>query len=119
MKFKPALWRPIALVLSAINLIGVGMAAGDAEGWHAGIHAVLALAFGLWAMRLGQPAGGSDLAGVRQQLEQQAAALEDAGATVAGLSAQLAELHERVDFTERVLAQVRDRPAMGAPERRE
>src|SRR5688572_14351804 len=34
MTFKPAIWRPIAVVLSAINLLGAGFAAGSAEPWH-------------------------------------------------------------------------------------
>lgn len=118
MTFKPALWRPIAVVLSAINLVGVGVAAGAAEPWHAAVHAVLALAFGLWAQRLGRAPSGSELARMQQQLEQQTAALEDAQATLANQSGQLAELHERVDFAERVLAQVRDRRAVGTPEKR-
>ena len=57
MTFKPALWQPIAVVLGAVNLVAVGFAAGDAEPWHAGIHAALALAFGLWAQRLRQGQG--------------------------------------------------------------
>jgi hypothetical protein len=119
MTVKPAFWRPVAVVLSAINLVGVGFAAASADPWwHAAIHAGLALAFGLWAQRLGQARGGSDLARVQQQLEQQAAALQDAQATLASQSAQLAELHERVDFAERVLVQVRDRPALDTPDQR-
>ena len=31
MTFKPALWRPIAFVLSVVNLVAVGFAAGAAE----------------------------------------------------------------------------------------
>src|SRR2546427_9688636 len=59
MTFKPAVWYPIALVLTAINLAGAGFAAGTTEPWHATIHAVLALGFGLWAQRLRRaPRGG-------------------------------------------------------------
>src|SRR5437762_2250697 len=54
MTFKPALWFPIAVVLSVANLVGVGFAAASAEGAHAAIHAGLALLFGLWAQRLGR-----------------------------------------------------------------
>ena len=54
MTFKPALWRPIAAVLSVVNLGAVGFAAGAAEPWHATIHAGLALAFAAWAQRLGR-----------------------------------------------------------------
>jgi hypothetical protein len=109
MTFKPALWQPIAVVLTVINLIGVAAATMP---WHATVHAVLALGFGLWAQRLRQGAG-ADLGAVRQQMEEQAAALEEAQRMLAGQSTQLAELHERVDFAERVLSQVRDRSALG------
>ena len=52
MTFKPAIWRPIAFVLSVINLVAVGLAAGAAEPWHAAGHATLALAFSLTASGL-------------------------------------------------------------------
>ena len=55
MTFKPRIWRPIAIGLSAVNLVAVGFAANGAEGWHAGVHAALALALGLWAQRMGTP----------------------------------------------------------------
>jgi hypothetical protein len=95
MTFKPAIWYPIAVALSAINLAGVGFAAGQAEPWHATIHAALALAFGLWARRLRQGPGGSE---VQARLE----ALE---AEVSKLQQELSETQERLDFAERVLAQ--------------
>ncbi len=60
MTFKPAIWRPIAIVLSAANLVGVGFATGEAEPLHATIHAALALAFGLWVPRLGKAPVGSE-----------------------------------------------------------
>src|SRR2546422_380015 len=53
MTFKPAIWYPIAVVLSVFNLVSVAIVA---EPWHATIHAVLALGFGLWAQRLRQRA---------------------------------------------------------------
>ena len=52
-------------------------------------------------------ASDSELAQLKEQLE-------DTQATVAGQATQLAELQERVDFAERTLAQVRNRPALGA-----
>ncbi|MBI4421543.1 MAG: hypothetical protein HY560_12025 [Gemmatimonadetes bacterium] len=118
MTFKPALWHPIAVVLSVFNFAGFGFAVGSAEPWHATAHAVLALAFWLWAQRLRQGPGASELARVKQQLEQQAAALEDTRTTLADQSTQLAELQERVDFAERLLAQARDRMALGTREER-
>jgi hypothetical protein len=51
----------------------------------------------------------SDLARISHQLDRQAAALEDAQNTLANQETQLAELQERLDFTERMLAQGRDR----------
>ncbi len=56
MTFKPAIWYPIGLVLSVINLVGVWFAARSSEPWHATIRAALALAFALWAQRLRQRA---------------------------------------------------------------
>ncbi|MFL5535400.1 MAG: hypothetical protein ACJ8AP_06840 [Gemmatimonadales bacterium] len=52
MTFKAKIWQPIAVVLSAVNLVAVGFAAGAAEPYHSAVHAALALGFGLWAQRL-------------------------------------------------------------------
>jgi predicted nucleic acid-binding Zn-ribbon protein len=60
----------------------------------------------------GRGASRSELAQLREQLEQQAAELEDAQNSVASQSTQLAELQERLDFAERLLAQGRDRAAL-------
>jgi hypothetical protein len=95
MTFKPAIWRPIAFVLSVINLVAVGFAAGSAEPWHATTHAALALAFGLWAQRLRQVPGGSE----------QQAQLDALEADVSNLGRELSEAQERLDFAERLLAQ--------------
>ena len=98
MTFKPAIWHPIALALSALNLVGVGFAAGATEPWHAGIHAVLGLAFWSWAQRLRQPMG---VAGDPERLE----TLE---LEVGQIRRELVEAQERLDFTERMLAQGRE-----------
>jgi hypothetical protein len=82
-------------VLSAANLVGVGFAAGEPQPWHAASLAALALAFGLWAQRLRLGPGGSE----RQ------APMEGLEADVDSLRAEVAELHERMDFAERLLAQ--------------
>lgn len=95
MTFKPSLWRPIALVLSAINLVAVGFAAGAAEPWHAGIHAALALGFGLWAQRLRESPAESEPQARLELLESE----------VSELRRELSETQERLDFAERVLAQ--------------
>ena len=95
MNFKPAIWFPIAVVLSVINLAGAGFAARAAEPWHATTHAVLALAFGLWAQRLRPGTGGGEVQ----------ARLEAIESEVSNLGRELGELQERLDFAERLLAQ--------------
>jgi hypothetical protein len=107
MTFKPAIWRPIAIVLSAINVAGVAFAARSAEPWHATIHAALALAFGLWAQHLRQGGTGGSEGQAR---------FESVEAEVSGLRRELSELQERLDFTERVLAQGPESRRVG-PER--
>lgn len=102
MTFKPAIWYPIAAVLSVINLVAVGFAAAEAnpDPWHAGIHAALALAFGLWAQRLRQRRGASELQAPLEVAE----ALEAIEAEMSQLRQELGETQERLDFAERVLA---------------
>jgi outer membrane murein-binding lipoprotein Lpp len=101
MTFKPAVWRPIAIALSGINLVAVGFAAAAAEGWHAGTHAALALAFGLWAQRM-RPEASAQPAGGVSELEARLEALEQ---DFSGVRQELNEAQERLDFAERVLAQ--------------
>jgi hypothetical protein len=99
MTFKSKFWQPTAIALSALNLIGVGFAAGQAEPWHAGAHATLALLLGLWAQRLrrgGQPG--------EQHIELQSG-LEALEFEVSRMREELSETQERLDFAERVLAQ--------------
>ena len=95
MTFKPAIWYPIAVVLSVINLVGAGFAVGQAQPLHATVHVALALAFGLWAQRLRQGPGGSELQDGLEALE----------AEVSTLRQELGETQERLDFAERLLAQ--------------
>lgn len=58
----------------------------------------------------------SELAQIRDQFDHQAALLDETQAALAAQSAQLAELQERLDFAERLLTQVRNRPALGPGE---
>ncbi|HEY7682051.1 MAG TPA: hypothetical protein VH879_05375 [Gemmatimonadales bacterium] len=95
MIFKRAIWYPIAVVLSVVNVAAVWFAARPAEPWHATIHAALAVAFGLWAQRLRQGPGGSELQAGLEALELEMNALRQ----------ELGETQERLDFAERMLAQ--------------
>jgi hypothetical protein len=104
MTFKARLWQPLAVVLSAINLVAVGFAASTAEPWHAGLHAGLGLAFGLWAQRLRQQRPG------KYDREERLDLLES---EVTSLRQELTEAQERLDFTERVLAQDRETRRVG------
>ena len=105
MTFKPALWRPIAVVLSGLNVVAVGFAAASAEAWHAGTHAALALAFGLWAQRMRPSPTGRD-----GEIEERVEALE---LEVGSLRQELAEAQERLDFAERLLAQASETRRLG------
>ena len=48
-----------------------------------------------------------------QQLQDQSAVLADAQATIATQAEAIQELHERVDFAERILTQVREKGMIG------
>ena len=106
MTFKPAIWYPIAVVLSVLNWAGAGFAVGAAEPLHATIHAALALAFGLWAQRLRQGPVAGEVAARLEALESE----------VGNLRQELSETQERLDFAERVLAQAPETRRVG-PER--
>ena len=97
MTFKSRIWQPVAIGLSAVNLVAVGFAASGAEPWHAAVHSVLALAFGLGAERLRQRrvTAGGDLDSGLEALE----------LDVSELRRELTEVQERLDFTERMLTQ--------------
>jgi hypothetical protein len=60
----------------------------------------------------GRGSSRSDLNQLSDQLKDHAAALEDVQNSVASQSSQLTELHERLDFAERLLAQSRDRAVL-------
>jgi hypothetical protein len=100
MSLNPKIWQPVSAVLSVANLAAVWFAAAPAEPLHASIHAALAVGFALWAQRLGLrrravSVGDESLA---------AEVLEE----LPILRSEVAELTERLDFAERLLAQ---RPA--------
>ena len=98
--------RPIAIALSALNLVATGFAAQAGEGWHAGIHAALALAFGLWAQNLRGRSSLNDQGEIPSRLE----SLE---IEVGNLRRELGEAQERIDFTERVMAKAQEQRRVG------
>ncbi len=95
MTFKPRIWFPIATVLSAVNVVAVWFAAMPGEPLHATAHAVLALAFGVWAVRLRLGTGARGLEAELDEMELEMEALRQ----------ELSEAQERVDFAERILSQ--------------
>jgi len=60
----------------------------------------------------GRGSSRSELSQLSDQLRDHAAALEEVQNSLASQSSQLADLHERLDFAERLLAQGRDRTAL-------
>ena len=52
MWFKHRAWIPVAWLLSLGNLVAVWFAARPAEAWHATVHGLLAVLFGVGAQRL-------------------------------------------------------------------
>ena len=115
MTFKPAIWYPIAAVLSGLNVIAVWFAAQPGEPWHATAHAALAVAFGYWAQHLRlrlRPREGELQAG-----------LEALEFEVNTLRQELGDAQERLDFAERMLAKQpeprRMDPEPKGPERRD
>lgn len=111
MTFKSRIWFPIAVVLAVLNVVAVGFAAGDAEPVHAGTHAALALAFGLWAQHLRRRAGGSEPQAQVDVLD----AVDALDAEVSKLRLEVSEMQERLDFAERLLARGQETRREGPP----
>ena len=112
MRLKPAIWFPIAVVLSLGNLVAVWFAVLPASPWHATIHAALALGSGLWAYRLRRLPGGSERRLAPEAVEA-LDALETLEVEADKLRQELSETKERLDFAERLLAQDPDSRRMG------
>lgn len=109
MTFKPRVWEPIAWILAGINVASVYFAALPGETWHATVHAVFGVAFALWAVRLRrlrrEPMSDGSTAERLADVELRLAELGE----LPNLETRLAELEERLDFTERALIEVRGR----------
>lgn len=101
MRFKPSIWYPIAALLAVGNVVSVAFAAN--EPWHAMAHGALAVAFGLWAQRLKQRRdAGHEQQAIEAPGTERMEVLED---ELTRLRQELSEAQERLDFTERMLAQ--------------
>lgn len=103
MWFKHRAWIPIAWCLSIFNLVLLPFYTGPGESLHATIHALLAVLFALGAQRLAarpRPAAESE---------------SDVADRLRALEGRLGELEERLDFTERVLTEVRARGQIPRP----
>ena len=100
MKLNPTVWYPIAVILTAVNLIAVPVY--SAEPWHAMAHGALAVAFGLWAQRLKQRRQSEREHKIEATDVSRMELLED---ELSRLRQELSEAQERLDFTERMLAQ--------------
>lgn len=98
MTFKPRIWTPIAGVLAAVNVVAVYFAAQAAEPMHAAIHAALGLAFTVWTVRLRARAVNALRDGATGQSDLVLGEMDD-------VRHELAEVQERLDFAERMLAQ--------------
>jgi hypothetical protein len=101
MTFKPATWYPIAVALSAANLVGAAFVLADPM--HAGLHVTVGLAFGVWAQRLRQNRGRREAQAGFETTD----ALEAVDALeieVSRMRRELSEAQERLDFVERLLA---------------
>jgi len=107
MTFKPTTWYPIAAVVAILNVVAAGFAAAATEPVHAGTHAALALAFGLWAQHLRsrrseKDIGSGEVAGELGSDFQ--AGLDALDAEVTRLRQEVSDVQERMDFAERLLA---------------
>ena len=109
MTFKPSIWYPIAVVASVINLVSIAFATGQSPPMHAMTHAGLAVAFGLWAQRLRHVRWQNAIDAPSAPPE----VLEGLEDEVSLLREELSEMQERLDFTERLLAQHPERGRAG------
>lgn len=104
MRFKPSFWFPIAAVACGINVVWTLIVArsGPMAAPHAVGHALAALAFGLWASTLRNQLRFEQQPAARAELPEH---LEELESEMVDLRHQLIETQERLDFTERMLAQ--------------
>ena len=98
MSLNPRIWQPVAAVFSVANLAAVWFAATPGEPWHASVHAALAVGAALWVQRL---------EGRRRAAVASDSLPAEVFDELSILRSEVAELSERLDFAERVMAQPR------------
>jgi hypothetical protein len=101
MTFNPRIWTPIARLLTAVNVAAVYFAAQATEPVHATAHGVLAVAALLWSERL-------RVRGLHALMESEEEELGALPGEMNDVRHELAEMQERLDFAERMLAQRRE-----------
>ena len=109
MWFKHRAWIPAAWLGALGNLGAVWFAARPGEPWHATIHALLAVAFGLGAQRLAARAGREALTeadALREEVEHLQGELDAMHPRLA----EMDELQNRLDFAEATLARLKNSP---------
>jgi len=104
---RPGIWHSVALGLTALNLVGLGMAAQSGEAAHATIHGLLAVACGVWAWWLRGRSSRARTAGV------ESSRLEALEGDLTRMRQELVETQERLDFAERMLAQGKGQGRVG------
>jgi hypothetical protein len=114
--FRHRAWIPIAWLLSLANIVATWFAAQPAEPWHATIHALLAVLFGLGAQRLAarQRAlshGGAELPADIIALRDELAALQHGQSEILKHVDTIAVELERVGEGQRFLTKVIADPA--------
>src|SRR5690348_15189526 len=104
--FKHPAWRPAFWLLSAANVAAVWVVVASGESLHATLHAFLGVVFALSAMSLTRrPARDVDATERGRDFERTPAEPQ----RLQDVESRLAELEERLDFTERALVEARRR----------
>jgi membrane protein implicated in regulation of membrane protease activity len=105
MWFKHRAWIPVAWLAAALNVAAVWFAARPAEPFHATGHALLAVLLALGARHLTDRRRSATPSADLQQALDEGERLQQ---TIDAMHPRIQELEERLDFTERLLAQQRD-----------
>jgi len=102
-KLNPRIWIPIAQFLTVVNVGATYFAAQAAEPGHATLHAALAVLCTLGVDWLRTRARGDDALADGRMAE-----LESGSVEMDQVRHELADVQERLDFAERMLAQRRE-----------